>query len=70
MFGRIAERRMHLVRWVLTVSWLLLIASLFYDPLSPWLTQPNNQWSPLRIDPNLCPQASLKTFCQVAYWMN
>ncbi len=54
MFGHIAERRMHLVRWVLTVSWLLLIASLFYDPLSPWLTQPDNGWSPLRIDPNLC----------------
>jgi hypothetical protein len=54
MFGQIAERRMHLIRWILTVSWLLLIASLFYDPLSPWLTQPSNLWSPLRIDPNLC----------------
>lgn len=54
MFGQIAERRMHLVRWVLTVGWLLLIASLFYDPLSPWLTQPDHLWSPLRIDPNLC----------------
>jgi Cyclic nucleotide-binding domain/4Fe-4S binding domain len=54
MFGQMAERRMHLVRWVLTVSWLLLIASLFYDPLSPWLTQPDNLWSPLRINPTLC----------------
>ncbi|MGB8699618.1 MAG: cyclic nucleotide-binding domain-containing protein [Thermosynechococcaceae cyanobacterium] len=45
---------MHLVRWILTTSWLVLIASLFYDPLSPWLTQPDNVWSPLRIDPNLC----------------
>jgi Cyclic nucleotide-binding domain/4Fe-4S binding domain len=54
MFGQIAERRMHLIRWILTVSWLLLIASLFYDPLSPWLTQPSNVWSPLRIDPNRC----------------
>lgn len=54
MFAQIAERRMHLIRWVLTVSWLVLIASLFYDPLSPWLTQPGNPWSPLRINPNLC----------------
>jgi Cyclic nucleotide-binding domain len=54
MFGQIAERRMHLVRWILTASWLLLIASLFYDPLSPWFTQPDNLWSPLRINPNLC----------------
>jgi CRP-like cAMP-binding protein len=54
MFGQIAERRMHVVRWILTTSWLVLIASLFYDPLSPWLTQPDNLWSPLRIDPNLC----------------
>ncbi len=54
MFDQIAERRMHFVRWILTASWLLLIASLFYDPLSPWLTQPDNLWSPLRIDPNLC----------------
>jgi Cyclic nucleotide-binding domain len=54
MFGQVTERRMRIVRWILVVSWLLLIASLFYDPLSPWLTQPDNRWSPLRIDPNLC----------------
>jgi hypothetical protein len=54
MFGQIAERRMHLVRWVLTSGWLLLIASLLYDPLSPWLTEPGNVWSPLRINPATC----------------
>lgn len=54
MFGQIAERRMHLVRWVLTSAWLLLIASLLYDPLSPWLTEPGNVWSPLRINPAIC----------------
>ncbi len=54
MFGQIAERQMHLVRWILAAGWLLLIASLFYDPLSPWLTQPDNRWSPLRLDPSLC----------------
>jgi Cyclic nucleotide-binding domain/4Fe-4S binding domain len=54
MFGQIAERRMHIVRWVLTSGWLLLIASLLYDPLSPWLTEPDNVWSPLRINPATC----------------
>src|SRR4028119_1905005 len=54
MFGKIPERRMHLVRWVLTSSWLLLIFSLFYDPISPWLTDPRNSWSPLRINPAVC----------------
>jgi hypothetical protein len=54
MFGQIAERRMHLIRWVLTSGWLFLIASLLYDPLSPWLTEPGNVWSPLRIDPAAC----------------
>jgi Cyclic nucleotide-binding domain/4Fe-4S binding domain len=54
MFGQIAERRMHIVRWVLTSGWLLLIASLLYDPLSPWLTKPENVWSPLRINPATC----------------
>jgi Cyclic nucleotide-binding domain/4Fe-4S binding domain len=54
MFGQIAERRMHLVRWVLASGWLLLIASLLYDPLSPWLTESGNVWSPLRINPAAC----------------
>ncbi len=50
MFNRIPEKSMHLVRWVLTLSWLLLITSLFYDPISPWLTQPQTTWSPFNID--------------------
>ena len=54
MFGKAPERQMHLVRWFLTSGWLLLIFSLFYDPISPWLTDPKTTWSPLRINPNLC----------------
>lgn len=53
MFYQVAERRMHAVRWVLTLGWLLLIISLFYDPLSPYLTQPENTWSPFALDPRL-----------------
>ncbi|ELR97120.1 cyclic nucleotide-binding domain-containing protein [Gloeocapsa sp. PCC 73106] len=45
---------MHRIRWVTTSVWLLLIASLFYDPISPWLTYPGREWSPLRVSPDSC----------------
>jgi hypothetical protein len=54
MFAKIPEQQMHRLRWVLTSGWLLLIASLFYDPISPWLTSPTNYISPLRIAPESC----------------
>jgi hypothetical protein len=54
MFGQIAEKTMHRVRWVLTAGWLLLIASLFYDPLSAQFTQAEHPFSPLRIQPDVC----------------
>jgi len=49
MFGQISERRMHWVRWILTIAWLLIVASLFYDPWTPQFTVPNHPWSPLRL---------------------
>jgi CRP-like cAMP-binding protein len=49
MFSQLSERRMHVVRWVLTIAWLAMIASLFYDPWTPELTTPNHPWSPLRL---------------------
>lgn len=55
MFAQLPESRMHWVRWVLTVSWLLVIASLFYDPWTSVLTEPDHPWSPLRL-PNTCVQ--------------
>ena len=54
MFAKTPERQMHMVRWLLTCGWLLLIFSMFYDPISPWLTDPNNTLSPLRIHPEVC----------------
>jgi 4Fe-4S binding domain len=33
----------------MTIAWLLIIASLFYDPWTPVLTEPNHPWSPLRL---------------------
>jgi CRP-like cAMP-binding protein len=46
---------MHWIRWILTIAWLLVIASLFYDPWTSALTEPNHPWSPLRL-PNNCIQ--------------
>ncbi|WP_017326020.1 EF-hand domain-containing protein [Synechococcus sp. PCC 7336] len=68
MFSNVPEKQMHRVRWVLTIAWIVLIVSLFYDPISPWLTDPSNAasplrlylsdpsnpTSPLRIDPDIC----------------
>jgi hypothetical protein len=42
MFSKIPERYMHFTRWGLTIGWLILIASLFYDPVSAILTSPNH----------------------------
>ncbi|MCY7368741.1 MAG: cyclic nucleotide-binding domain-containing protein [Chamaesiphon sp.] len=49
MFSQLSERRMHVVRWILTIAWLVMIASLFYDPWTPALTQQGHPWSPLRL---------------------
>lgn len=38
MFARIPEKLLHLTRWSLTIGWLILIASLFFDPVTAQLT--------------------------------
>lgn len=53
MLSKVSEKTMHSVRWVLVIGWLILIASLFYDPISQYLTAPNNLISPFR-DSNEC----------------
>jgi CRP-like cAMP-binding protein len=40
---------MHGVRWLLTAGWLLLIASLLFDPWTARLMEPAHPWSPLRL---------------------
>jgi hypothetical protein len=42
MMARIPERYMHLTRWALAIGWLILILSMFYDPISAQLTEPNH----------------------------
>ncbi|BAZ45509.1 cyclic nucleotide-binding protein [Chondrocystis sp. NIES-4102] len=49
MLAHLSEQRMHWLRWLLTSAWLLIIASLFYDPWTTVLTQSNHPWSPLRL---------------------
>ncbi|MGK7915850.1 MAG: 4Fe-4S binding protein [Prochloraceae cyanobacterium] len=48
MISKVSERTIHYFRWVLAIGWLILIASLFYDPISHLLTDPNNSLSPFR----------------------
>ena len=49
MFSAISERKMLNVRTALLIGWLVLIASLFWDPISVGLTDPANTASPFRI---------------------
>jgi Cyclic nucleotide-binding domain len=67
MLNQVSERRMHWVRWIVTGAWLLLIASLIYDPITPWLTQPDNRLSPLRIDLGTCVKVQGKCLSQQPY---
>lgn len=48
MLNKVSEKTMHTIRWVLVIGWLLLILSLFYDPITSDLTNPSNLLSPLR----------------------
>jgi hypothetical protein len=45
VFAKISEKYMHLTRWGLTIGWLILIVSLFYDPISAQLTEPNQMFA-------------------------
>jgi hypothetical protein len=62
MLNTVAEKTMHRVRWLLTIGWLLLIASLFYDPITPLITDANNLASPFHIRPEIAldPQRCIK----------
>jgi hypothetical protein len=42
MLNKVAEPKIHIFRWILVIGWILLIASLFYDPVSAVLTDPNS----------------------------
>jgi hypothetical protein len=67
MFGQTSERTMHRVRWVITSLWLVLIGSLLFDPLTPWLTEPDRFWSPFAIDPTVCVKVQGKCLVEQPY---
>lgn len=54
MLHQVSEKTMHRVRWLLTLGWLLLIASLFYDPITPAFTDPSNLASPFHVNLRQC----------------
>jgi hypothetical protein len=54
VLNKISERRINPIRAVLTTGWLVLIITLFYNPLSIWLTSADNLSSPFHIHPDIC----------------
>lgn len=48
MLSKVSEKQMHNVRLILTIGWLVLILSLFYDPVSAYLTDPAATFSPFQ----------------------
>jgi len=49
MLVQTSERKMRFVRAALLIAWFVLIASLFWDPLTPALTAPDNVKSPFHL---------------------
>lgn len=52
MLNRVSETTMHRIRWVLTIGWLVLIASMFYDPITPAFTIPGSG-TPFSLQPEV-----------------
>jgi FHA domain/Cyclic nucleotide-binding domain len=52
MLNRLSESRMHQIKWLLAVGWTVIIVSLFYDPVTPILTDPSTLSSPFRMNPD------------------
>jgi hypothetical protein len=65
--NQVPERLLHVIRWGLAASWLVLIVSLFYDPLSSILTDAENLSSPFRIHPETCILLQGKCLPQTPY---
>jgi hypothetical protein len=75
MLNQVAEPKIHIFRWILVIGWILLIASLFYDPVSAILTDPNSSLiSPFKDssieaakDPNTCIRVQGKCLTESPY---
>ena len=62
----VSEVRMHGVRWLLTTAWLLIIASLLFDPFTARFTAPDHPWSPLRL-PEPCVEVQGRCLVETPY---
>ncbi|MGA1304070.1 MAG: cyclic nucleotide-binding domain-containing protein [Cyanobium sp.] len=62
----VSERRMHVVRWLLTTGWLLIIGSLLFDPFTARFTSPDHPWSPLRL-PGTCVEVQGRCLVETPY---
>jgi len=67
MFAKTPESRMHWIRSMVTIAWLLVIVSLFYDPWTSALTEPDHPWSPLRLSANPCVQVQGECLSEQPY---
>ena len=66
MFAQLPESRIHWIRWILTIAWSLIIASLFYDPATSAFTEPTHPWSPLRLS-DVCVQVQGRCLAEQPY---
>ncbi|MBE9064859.1 EF-hand domain-containing protein [cf. Phormidesmis sp. LEGE 11477] len=67
MLSKVSEKTMRQVRWSLVIGWSVLIGSLFYDPLSSWLTKPTSLASPLRLNVERCVPVQGQCLTEVPY---
>lgn len=67
MLAKVSEKTMRWVRWILVIGWSVLIGSLFYDPISSWLTEPTNLASPLRVNLDACVQVQGECLPEAPY---
>jgi FHA domain/Cyclic nucleotide-binding domain len=70
MLNRLSESKMHQVKWLLAVGWTVMIVSLFYDPITPILTDAQTLSSPFRMNPNdACIQVQGNCLPEIPYSM-
>ncbi|MBE9008952.1 hypothetical protein IQ250_01865 [Pseudanabaenaceae cyanobacterium LEGE 13415] len=70
MLHQVSEKTMHRVRWLLVIGWLVLIASLFYDPMTPGFTDPKNLSSPFHVNVHQCIKLRETCLPQVKFSMS
>jgi pSer/pThr/pTyr-binding forkhead associated (FHA) protein len=67
MISKVSEQKMHLVRWVLAIGWLVIVLGSFYDPISLWLTDAERLASPFHLKAGACVLVQGQCLPQVAY---